>query len=376
MGLAFQQILQFSPEISQRMATLWVNRLFGMLWDASKNRLCATAREGTLMRQVTWLGILGLGFVIVTAPLEALALDITGMAAMGASETQGLDYMGSWVPWLANLRGVNFGGATDPYNVAIGGATSVTLLNPQHQDTQVKNFVTAGEVNIASLSIGGNDYGGNALNLLNGNVDPVVLGNQVVANISTAVDNVLSAHPDGMIVWSVPDMSLTAQGQIYVTTPALKALAAQIMADVNPQLEAAMLSRHVVYLDLASAMHDLEASTLVVGGVTIDTKNASTDPTHLWQNSIHPGTVGNGLFANLAIAALDIGYGQHIPYFTDQEILAQAGLSASYTGQTTNIDYSRYIVTAAVPEPGSFALVTGGLLVALIHRRFRRTRAQ
>ncbi|HVU90063.1 MAG TPA: PEP-CTERM sorting domain-containing protein, partial [Pirellulales bacterium] len=227
-----------------------------------------------------------------------------------------------------------------------------------------------------SLSIGGNDYGGNALKLLTGQVDPVVLGNQVTANISTAVDNVLSAHPDGMIVWSVPDMSLTAEGQTYVTTPQLQALAAQIMADVNPQLEAAMLSRHVVYIDLASAMHDLEASPLVVGGVTIDTKNASTDPTHLWQNNIHPGTVGNGLFANLAIAALNVGYGQHIPYFTDQEILAQAGLSGSYTGQTTNIDYASYIVTAPVPEPGSLALLVIGALFTVVGYRSRRRRIE
>jgi hypothetical protein len=281
---------------------------------------------------------------------------ITGMAAMGASETQGNNYTGSWVPYLVNLRGVNFGGSQNPYNVAVGGATSTTLLSPQQQHIKVRNFVQQGKVDVASLSIGGNDYGGNALNLLLGNVNPEVLADQVIDNISTAIDTVLSADPKGMIVWSVPDMSKTAIGQQYVVTPELQAIADNFMDLVNIPLKQEVLDRGLVYIDLAQTMADLESSPLYVGGVLINTKTASSNATHLWQDGIHPGAVGNGLFANLALTALNLGYGTNYSLLSDLEILTAAGLASSYTGPTSQINYAQY-VTVPVPELSSSTLV-------------------
>ena len=54
---------------------------------------------------------------------SSLGASIVGIAAMGASETQGTAFDGSWVPWLANDRGLNFGPGQS-YNVAIGGSSS------------------------------------------------------------------------------------------------------------------------------------------------------------------------------------------------------------------------------------------------------------
>jgi len=310
-------------------------------------------------------------------PRTSQAETVIGMAAMGASETQGQDYMGSWVPYLVNLRGINFGGTNNPYNVAIGGATSATLLSPQQQHIKVQNFVQQGKVNFASLSIGGNDYGGNALNLLLGNVNPVTLANTVITNINTAVDTVLSAHPDGMMVWSVPDMSRTATGQQYVVTPEIQAAADAIMDLVNIPLEQQVLSRGLIYIDMAQAMADMESVPLVVGGVLIDTKIASTDPTHLWQNGIHPGAVGNGLFANMAIAALNKGFGTNYAPLSDLEILTAAGLASRYTGETTSLDYARYVVIP-VPEASSIVLgfIASVCFAAMYRRRSIRSIAQ
>lgn len=315
-----------------------------------------------------------LPFLVFLSTQALRAETVIGMAAMGASETQGQDYMGSWVPYLVNLRGINFGGTNNPYNVAIGGATSATLLSPQQQHIKVRNFVEQGKVNIASLSIGGNDYGGNALNLLLGNVNPVTLANTVIANIDTAVDTVLAANPDGMIVWSVPDMSRTATGQQYVVTPQIQAAADAIMDLVNIPLEQEVLSRGLIYIDMAQAMADMESVPLIIGGVVIDTKIASTDPTHLWQNGIHPGSVGNGLFANMAIAALNKGFGTHYALLSDLEILTAAGLASQYTGQTSNLDYAKYVVVP-VPEASSILLCFVAFACFIVMYRYRSTRS-
>src|SRR5262245_34512551 len=89
---------------------------------------------------------------LTVATSAAHAASINGFAAMGASETAGTDVTGSWVPYVVNQRGLNFGGAGNPFNVAIGGATSATLLT-QGQHTQVQTFVQNGDVDLAFLSI-------------------------------------------------------------------------------------------------------------------------------------------------------------------------------------------------------------------------------
>ena len=105
-----------------------------------------------------------------------------------------------------------------------------------------------------------------------------------------------------------------------------------------------------MYIDFAGALRDLNAAPFVVGGVTIDMVNASTDPTHFFQDALHPAAVGNGFLANIFLEAVDLGYGTDYPLLTDQQILDAAGLGASYTGETSNIDYARYVVLPT-PEP-------------------------
>src|SRR5262245_56080457 len=91
------------------------------------------------------------------AAQTASAAVINGYAAMGASEPAGTAFTGSWAPYMTNLRGLNFGGPGWPYNVAVGGATSVTLLS-QGQHTDVAALVQNGNVQLSFLSIGGNDF--------------------------------------------------------------------------------------------------------------------------------------------------------------------------------------------------------------------------
>ncbi len=293
---------------------------------------------------------------------SASAAPLAGFAAMGASETQGTAHRGSWVPYLAVDRGLNFG-PSQTYNRAVGGATTTSLLSGG-QHTQVRDIVQAGNADVAFLFIGGNDFGPSVLNLATGALDKNTWAAGMVSRMMTATDTVLTANPEGMIIAGLPDMTLVPAAQAYV--PLLPPEALQNVLDainlVNTQLKAEALARDLVFLDTAQAMRDMNAAPLVVGGVTIQTVGSSSNATYFFQDGLHPAVVGNGIFANLMITAINEGFDQNIALIPDQLMLQRAGLSAQYTGQTSNLDYASYVYMNAVPEPSSLALLAAGLL--------------
>jgi len=306
----------------------------------------------------------------------ASAAPLVGFAAMGASETQGTGHSGSWVPYLAVDRGLNFG-PSQSYNRAVGGATTTSLLS-SGQHTQVRNIVQAGNADVAFLFIGGNDFGPVALQLAGGTLDKDTWAAGMVSRMMTATDTVLTANPKGMIVAGLPDMTLMPAAQAYV--PSLPPEALQNVLDainlVNAQLKAEVLARDLVYLDTAAAMRDMNAAPLVVGGVTIQTVGSSSNPTYFFQDGLHPAVVGNGIFANLMITAINEGFDQSISLIPDQLMLQRAGLSAQYTGQTSNLDYASYVYMNVVPEPSSLALLAiASLTLTCVAVRTRPRRA-
>ncbi len=307
----------------------------------------------------------------ITANRHARAVTIHGFAAMGASETAGSTYNHSWVPYEANYQGWNYGGSGNPYNVAVGGATSATLLT-QGQHTQVAALVSAGNVDLATLSIGSNDFNAQATQIASGALSGAALTSfcqNVVNNIDTAMDTVLAAHPLGMVVAGIPDLELVPGGRAIFNTPTTQARGEIAINQINALLEPEVLSRGLVYLDLESVLRDLNAAPFVVGGVTIDMVNASSDPTHFFQDALHPAAVGNGFLANLFVEAVNLGYGTNYPLLTDQQILDAAGLGASYTGETSDVNYASYVITP-VPEPSTLLLALfGGTLVLLVANR-------
>lgn len=312
-----------------------------------------------------WLTSLLVLCLFISAPQTATAVTLNGIAAMGASETQGTGHVGSWVPYLAVDRGLNFGPG-QIYNRALGGNTSQDLLN-NGQHTQVAGLVSSGNVDLAFLSIGGLDVPPVAASIILGQLDVQTWANGVVSRILTAVDTVKGAGAKGMVVMSLPDMTLVPGAASY------RPFAAPVVSTidlVNDMLKAEVLDRGYVFVDMSQAMRDLNATPLVVGGVPINMTTGSTNPRHFFTDNIHPGYVGNGIFANLFLTALNVGYGMDLDEFTDQELLARAGLSSSYTGETSNLNYENYVYV--VPEPSSLVLLAAGLLTVLVARRARR----
>lgn len=297
----------------------------------------------------SWSQAICFALWLLFLPAAATASAIDAFAAMGASETAGNNFSGSWVPWLAVDRGLDFG-AGQTNNKAIGGSTTTTLLS-KNQHTDVANLVTDGKADLAFVFIGGLDVPPVATQMLLGTLNVPVWADGVVSRILTAVDTVTDAGAQGMVVAGLPDMRLVPQALTLFPDPNDAVAVANAIDLVNSKLKAEILDRNLVYLDVAGAMRDNYANGLVVGGVPINLTVGSPQPNHFFSDGIHPYFVGNGIFANLMIAALNKGYGFDITPFTDAQILAKAGLSGSYVGETSDIDYAAYV--HVVPEPAT-----------------------
>jgi hypothetical protein len=324
-----------------------------------------------MARAAIWSSTTLLVLCLQVASIQrAIAATFSGYAAMGASETQGTAYSGSWVPWLAVDRGLNFGPGQS-YNRAIGGNDSADLLaNGQH--TQVANLVSNNQVDLAFLSIGGLDVPPVAFQIAFNQLNVPVWAAGVVGRITTAIDTVMNAGADGMVVMSLPDMALVPASQQYTNgIPILEARISNAVQVVNDLLKQEVLNRGLVFVDAAQALRDMNAAPLVVGGVTIDTTTGDPDPTHFFQDGLHPAVVGNGIFANLFMTALNEGYDHNLALFSDQDLLTKAGLAGSYTGETSTLNYSDYIYFTPVPEPSSLLLLGLSATVLLpIRKRF------
>src|ERR1700682_1311172 len=89
-----------------------------------------------------------------------------GLGGMGDSGSAGSS-VNVWPGMLQAHAGLNFGGAGLPYNFAVGGATSSSVLSGG-QHTSLAAQVSAGNVTLGMLLIGNNDYGGVAGAIANG----------------------------------------------------------------------------------------------------------------------------------------------------------------------------------------------------------------
>ncbi len=95
---------------------------------------------------------------------------------------------------------------------------------------------------------------------------------------------------------------------------------------------------------------------LTIGNVIIylwetDTKTNDNPQAGFVHDGIHPHTHIQGIFANMMLEGFNVGYGAAVPLFSEEEILAHAGLP--YGGEDTLPaqlgDYRDYLVNFALP---------------------------
>lgn len=292
----------------------------------------------------------------------------------GASNPAGLKFPGI----LASQRGLNFGGPGLPYNNAAIGSTSTSVLNPGGQVAQLAGQVTAGNVTLALMSIGDNDWFPNATNIATGALSGAALASfeaGVVSRIETGV-NVVRAAGGSVILGGFSNIVDSPAAAAIAANPVYKANLEGALSSTDDQLRTFALANNIPFIDffaLEKMVYD--SGHFEVGGVNISLTTTGPDPHNFFQDSLNAGVVIRAEVANLWLQAMNQFYGTNIPLLTDLEILSLAGIGNEYVHETF-APATNFAAFVAVPEPGSWLLASLALpMLVGIGRAARRRRS-
>ena len=239
------------------------------------------------------------------------------------------------VELLSEQRGVYFGEFTTAsrgtprnqgyaFNWALDGSTTAGLAE---QTAGLAPQVAAGQVDLGFVFIGGNDFRG----LFAPGADPAAIVQNALTDTATAVGTLLAADPDFNVVLSnVPDITLLPEAQFALAQdPSLEPAFAQVSGLIdqyNALLDGQFAGNGRVAIIDTNGLFDeiITGGQNEVGGVTLDVLNPGDGAGHLFVDSIHPGTIGQGLLANEFIEAADGQFGAGIGQFSERELVAAA----------------------------------------------------
>ena len=283
------------------------------------------------------------------------------MAVMGDSlNLLTPDYDISWVVQLQNA------GAITPYDVASDGARTYDV--DHHQLPQVLSYIQQGLITDSALVVGANDVAldtSSAVALfLGGDPQPVI--NSIVTHIEHVLTSIAEADPNvHQVVTNVPDISVTPRFQQafidYNVTPEQIQAGRNAMMEANLQIEHFALSRGIPVVDM------FKYADVVIPQYPW-TFGGHTFPTAFSGNGLDILTQPEGIISNMMATAFNEAYGQHLPIFSDQQIVATAGFTPN--GDTTYYDVSQFVMLP-VPEPATLTLAVLGGLALLTARRYR-----
>lgn len=268
-------------------------------------------------------------------------------------------YAKNWTMQLVLFRAVNMGptaqAASQPggtwgeprrtgyaSNWARSGADSATLLS-QGQHTGLAAQVGPGGVTHAVIAIGANDFSPNSTAFFNiywglwsqSQINSYVNGR--IANVSAALQ-ALDATSAGIVLCNYVDYGVAPiTRQLYPTASRRNRVTAAVN-QVNLGIDSIARQHHVVLVDLNALGTSIFGTNtslrqfLAIGNVNIqlfnrDTTTNSNPLAGFVDDGAHPHTTLQGIFANVMMTALNTGWHAGLAPFSEQEILAHAGIA-------------------------------------------------
>ena len=254
-----------------------------------------------------------------------------------------------WVETLAATRGVNFGPYSDrsrgeprnagfAYNWARSDATTADMVRNQLPGLAAQ--VARGQVKNVVILVGGNDFLLPLESIAAGALTPAAyaaalpgITAQAGANFSTAVTTLLAARPDVHLVVATVDVSnLPIVRGVVGLSPALQPLLQAVDGAVGAYDDVirgvAASSPRVALVDLAAVNRQLgqtPAASIPFGGATINLAAVGDDYHDFFlADGVHPGTVAQGIIANLFLDAFNSHFGTAVRPLSPTEIVRHA----------------------------------------------------
>jgi lysophospholipase L1-like esterase len=286
-----------------------------------------------------------------------IAIQLKGIGVIGdsqsdeysADDNRGSNYQGytlNWVEQLAQNKHIDFGKWQyweEPrregyaYDFARSGATTESMIESS-QHTGLAEYVKQGKVNVVVIYIGANDFAPNSTAtgyqaIYDGDVTSAALSrkeNDIVANITTAIDVIQKAGDVHILLINIPDWGRNPGIQLAFPFPSQRQSVTDAIVETNRLIDLAASQRGVPYGDPGVFLDNIprdSSGNVTVAGVRLSAYIPNNDPKSVFlDDGIHLGTVMNGLFANYIASALNSNFGTRIRLFGDTELLRTAGL--------------------------------------------------
>ncbi|MBL8164872.1 MAG: cadherin-like domain-containing protein, partial [Anaerolineae bacterium] len=304
------------------------------------------------------LALIGSSTRITYAQFQPLRIGIMGDST--TDEYRGTDNRGgayasvtyNWLEQLVLKRDVYvgpWGNWGDPrrtgyeYNWARSAAVAQNLLT-QGQAVGLASQVGAGKIDLVITWVGNNDFAPYNTSsgyepIYNGTLSGTALDtkiNDLVSYIAQAVDTVRAARVVPMIVATISNWNLSpgVLGDPRFQDPAKRQRVTDAINRANQGIIAMANARGMGIFDSDAFTNSLLPRVvngfLNVGGVQINVFGVGDNPVNgILGDGIHSGTVLGGLLANEYVRIINTLRDPDILPFSEQEILATAGLAAS-----------------------------------------------
>ncbi len=299
---------------------------------------------------------------VATSAAQAGILD--GLGSVGGESSGATP--NNYPDLLQTYRGLNFGGAGLPNALGYVGSSSSSILQPGNQIDQLVTQVQLGNVTLAIITIGDNDYINQATNIATGALSGPALASyqaQVAANITTAV-NAVRAEGAYVVLGGFADILHSPASASILANPVGADRLANALADGRTLVSNFAVANNIPFIDFYALQKEVyDNGSAQLGGVDLILSGYGADPHYFFEDPFHAGIIVRGAITNLYIEAINQGYGTNIPLLSDQEILGFAGLGGEYESETfvNTYAYPKYV---AVPEPSS--LLLSGLALATV----------
>ncbi|HRN96813.1 MAG TPA: hypothetical protein PLD54_05190, partial [Candidatus Levybacteria bacterium] len=257
----------------------------------------------------------------------------------------------SWVELLAK-KGINLGPWSNSsrgeprrrgyeYNFARSAhKVHDGLMSGQH--TGMKSLIQAGKVSYVHIEFNGNDYAewnGEYEKIYNGTTSGTALQaklDAIISDYTTILDTVINAGNVQVQVATFPDLNMDPGVVARFPNATNRQRVTNFVNSLNEQLVAIAQSRSIAVFDTGNFFMTEVASRIDANGFInfagekIDTKTVGDEPHHMiLSDTIHAGTVPNGLIANAIVSKFNSVYNTSFPLLTESEILINAGIQTN-----------------------------------------------